>query len=135
MDGVQLDRVLDEKDLGVTITSTLSWELHIQSITAKANKVLGLLKRTCPPLKDISVRRTLYLSLVKPQVSYATQVWSPAQVRIEHVQRRATMWILQSKVGELSYRERLLKVDLLPLTFDRELKDLVLFYVYIISYI
>ena len=62
-DGVQLERVLNERDLGVTITSTLSWELHIQSITAKANKVLGLLKRTCHLLKDNSVRRTLYLSL------------------------------------------------------------------------
>ena len=64
MDGIQLERILNERDHGVTITSTLSWELHIQPITAKANKVLGLLKRTCPLLKDISVRRTLSLSLI-----------------------------------------------------------------------
>jgi len=106
--GVQLERGLDEKDLGVTITSTLSWELHIQSITAKANKLLGLIKQTCPLLKDVSVIRTLYLSLVKSQLSYATHVWSPAQMglkaKIERVQKRATR--LQSKVGELSYRER-----------------------------
>ena len=69
---------------------------------------------------------------MKSQLSYATQVWSPAQVGLkaknERVQRVATRWILHSKVGELSYRERLLKLDLLPLTFDREPKDLVLFY-------
>ena len=80
MDCVHLERVRDEKDLGVTITNTLSWELHIQSITAKANKLLGLLKRTRPLLKDVSLRRTLYLSLVKSQLSYATHAWSPAQL-------------------------------------------------------
>jgi len=98
MDDFQLGRVLDEKDLGVTNTSTLSWELHIQSITAKVNKLLGLLKWTCPLLKDVSVRRTLYLSLVRSQLSYATHVWLQAQVglkaKIERVQRRATRWIL-----------------------------------------
>ena len=114
MDGIQLERVL-----------------HIQPITSKANKVLGLLKQTCPLLKDISARRTLYLSLVKSQLSHATEVWSPAHVglkaKIERMQRRASRWILHSKVGELSYRDRLLKLDVLPLTFDRELKDLVFY--------
>ena len=46
--------------------------------TAKANKLLGLLKRTrmCPLLNDVSARCSLYLALVKSQLSYATQVWS-----------------------------------------------------------
>jgi hypothetical protein len=32
---------------------------------------------------------------------------------------------MTSRRGELSYKERLLALDLLPLTFDREVKDLV----------
>ena len=40
----KLVRVSAEKDLGVTITSTLSWHSHIHTITAKANKLLGFLK-------------------------------------------------------------------------------------------
>ena len=83
--------VSEEKGLGVIITSTLSWDSHILTITGKANKLLGLLKRTCPLLTDISVRRSLYLSLVKSQLCYATQVWSPAYVSqnatVEQVQR------------------------------------------------
>jgi hypothetical protein len=47
------------------MTGNLSWDSHIYEITAKANKLLGLLKRTCPFLTDVSVRRTLCLSLVK----------------------------------------------------------------------
>ena len=58
----ELLRVGQEKDLGVTLTSNryLSWDTHINVIVAKSNKLLGLLKRTCPLLTDVKVRRTLY---------------------------------------------------------------------------
>ena len=132
LDGTALTRVSEEKDLGVIITSTLSWDSHIHTITAKANKLLGLLKRTCPLLTGVSVRRSLYLSLVKSQLCYATQVWSPAYVtlnaKVEQVQRRASRWILRTRRDESSYKERLTLLDLLPLSLDRELKDLIFFY-------
>ena len=41
-------------------------------IVLKTNRMVGLLKRTCPLITDVEVRRTLYLSLVKSQLSYAT---------------------------------------------------------------
>ena len=62
LDGTALTRVSEEKDLGVIITSTLSWDSHIHTITAKANKLLGLLKRTCPLLTGVSVRHSVHLS-------------------------------------------------------------------------
>ena len=78
MDSTKLLRVNEEKDLGVIITENLSWESHLTCICAKANKLLGLLKRTCISIIDRSVRKTLYLALVKSNLSYATEVWSPA---------------------------------------------------------
>ena len=112
-----------------TISSNLSWDLHVTRFVLKANRMLGLLKRTCPLITDIKVRRTLYLSLVKSQLSYATVVWSPASVKLrmilERVQRRATRWILRTRIGEMSYKQRLQTPALLPLTYDRELRDLV----------
>ena len=91
LDNVELEHVSTEKDVGVNITNSLTWNTHIHSITAKANKLLGLLKRTCPLLNDVSARRSLYLALVKSQSSYATQVWSPDKIalktQIERVQR------------------------------------------------
>ena len=96
----ELLKVNEEKDLGVTVTDTLSWNPHIQNIVSKANKLLGHLKRTCPLLPDVNVRRTLYLSIVKSQLSYATVVWSPHHIylklKTERVQRRATRWILNN---------------------------------------
>ena len=35
------------KDLGLFTASDLSWNQHVDGITAKANRVLGLVKRTC----------------------------------------------------------------------------------------
>ena len=40
----QLERVTEEKDLGVIVTSTLSWDKHVHATVSKANKLLGLLK-------------------------------------------------------------------------------------------
>jgi len=72
------------------------------------------------------------VALVKSQMSYATEVWSPSHStltkKVERVQRRATRWIPQTKQGELSYKERLIHLDLLPLTYDREVKDLIFLY-------
>ena len=51
----KLLRVQEEKDLGVTISNNLMCNCHINSITAKANKLLGLLKRTCPLLTGVKV--------------------------------------------------------------------------------
>ena len=129
---VYIQRVQEVKDLGVTISCNLSWDSHVTCIVLKANRMLGLLKRTCPLITDFKVRRTLYLSLVKSQLSYATEVWSPANVKLrtilERVERRATRWILRARIGEMSYKQRLLTLRLLPLTYDREIRDIVFLY-------
>ena len=56
-------------------------------------------------------------------------------IQYEKVQRRASRWITMTKRGELSYRERLLALDLLPLNYDREVRDLVYFFKSLFSYI
>ena len=125
-------RVSSEVDLGIILTSNLTWNSHIDKIVAKANKMLGLLRRTCPLLTNCDGRRTLYLSLVKSKLSYASAVWSPYhsnnKVKLEKIQRRATRWILNLKKGDTMYKERLLTLNLVPLAYAREIKDLTFFY-------
>ena len=124
--------VNEEKDLGVVIANNLKWDSHVNGIVSKANRMLGLLKRSCPLLRDTQVRRTLYLSLVKSQVCFASEVWSPSVVGLrrllERVQRRATRWILKERTGDTPYKDRLRRLHLLPLTYDREIRDLVFLY-------
>ena len=70
----KLLRVREEKDLGVVISDKLTWDSHLHLITTKANKLLGLLKRSCPLLTKVAVRRSLYLAIVKPHLCYVTEV-------------------------------------------------------------
>ena len=44
------------------------------------------------------------------------------------MQRRASRWILRTRKDESSYKERLTLLDLLTLSLDCELKDLIFFY-------
>ena len=69
---MQLTLVAEENDLGIIVTSSLSWVKHVNAIVSKANKLLGLLKHTCPLLLNVAVRRTLYLFPFKSQLCYRT---------------------------------------------------------------
>ena len=69
-----LTRVQEEKDLGIVLSSNLTWNGHVNCIIFKANKLLGLLKRTCSLLTDTKVRRSLYLSLVKSHLTYGSEI-------------------------------------------------------------
>ena len=95
-----------EKDLGIWITDTLSWSYHTRDRCAKANKMLGFLRRAATEITDIKIRRTLYLSIVRSTLGYATQVWSPQSIdlitRTERIQRRATKFILKLTRSKLS---------------------------------
>ena len=75
------DTILEEakefKDLGILTNNGLSWNSHIDMITAKANRMLGLIKRTCMDLKDESTLKTLYCSLVRSNLEYCSVVWCP----------------------------------------------------------
>ena len=55
----------------------LPWNLHVDKITAKANGVLVLVKRTCRDLKDIDTMKALYSSLVRPLLVYSWENWKP----------------------------------------------------------
>ena len=51
--------VYEEKDLGLVILDRLTWDPHLHLITAKANNLLGLLKRSGPMLTKVAVRKAL----------------------------------------------------------------------------
>ena len=80
-------------------------------------------------LTDVKVRRTLYRALIKSQICYTIKVWSPGHLTLkqktERIPRRPTRWILRVKQGELLYKERLIQLDILPVTYDRDFRDLV----------
>ena len=118
-----------ERDLGVWISNNLTWRKQVLEQCSKANKLLGFVKRSTRNITSQSARRTLYLTLVRSQVGYATQVWSPQSVelisRLERVQRRASKYILGLPfLCEASYEQRLKKLKLLPISYWHEYLDM-----------
>ena len=45
-------------------------------MVGKANKILGMLKRTFES-RDLKLWKELYVSLVRPYLEYAVQAWNP----------------------------------------------------------
>ena len=58
IEGQPLESVNVYKDLGLFTASNLSWNQHVDKITAKASRVSGLVKRACSDLNDIGALRT-----------------------------------------------------------------------------
>ena len=64
LDNSALEEVNEFRDLGMTTDQHFHWNLHIDKVVAKANRMLELIKRTCRDLDDHKTLRTLYCALV-----------------------------------------------------------------------
>ena len=122
----ELSKVKEHRDLGIIFTENLSWHSHYEAIVAKAYKSLGLLKRTFKHTMSPQVKRTLYLTLVRPKLLYCSPLWRPYLIKdimlLERVQRRATKFILSDY--SMDYKSRLINLKLLPLMYIYELTDI-----------
>ena len=71
-----LEKVIEEKDIGVVIDSDLTFEKHINEKVNKANQMFATLRRTFQ-FMDKSTFVQLYISLVRTHLDYASSVWAP----------------------------------------------------------
>ena len=95
INNISLDIVQSFKLLGITISSDLTWTIHVDNICAKASKrlyALRILKRNGVPAEDLL---TIFCTFIRPVLEYACQVWHTSlsstlsdQI-VEHVQKRA----------------------------------------------
>ena len=87
-----------ERDLGLFVDRNLTWNKQVIEQSSKANKQLGYVKRSIIYVGNKEVKRSLYLTLVRPLLGYATQIWAPQSIKLiqhlERIQRRATKYIL-----------------------------------------
>ena len=116
----------EEKDLGVVINQTLSPSHHIATYVSRANRIVGLIKRTYENMSKRNII-ALYKSLVRPHLEYCVQAWRPHNQKdidnLEGVQRRMTKMI--NGIGGDEYNLRLSKTELLSLEMRRLRSDLI----------
>lgn len=92
----ELSAVSTYKYLGVFFSTDLSWNTHVNYISAKASRTLNFLRRN---FKDapLTLKETLYMSTVRPILEYASAVWDPHTKlnieELERVQKRAARFV------------------------------------------
>ena len=115
--GNPMQRVECYRYLGLLLTTNLSWSAHISTICTKAKKILGLIYRRFYGSANQTTLKQLYLSLVRPHLEYACQIWNPHLVRdkkmLENVQKFG--YKLAAHQWDASYQELLELFELQPL--------------------
>ena len=129
--GQIIPSVTDIKDLGEIFTSNFSFNKHINDITSKSFRLLGFLKRVLKPFKDRSVLLTLYLSLIRQKLEYASFIWAPKAKsmcdKIERVQKKFFKFMcfqMNIRCIELSYSELCYNFNVQSLSDRRKMTDL-----------
>ena len=129
MENSVLETVTEFNDLGVLVSSDLTWNNHIAHKISRANSLLGFIKRAIGFKASKKAKRTLYLSFIRSTVMYNSTIWHLNKTHLkllEGIQRRATKFILNDYNSD--YKTRLKECNLLPLCYYKELRDLYFFY-------
>jgi hypothetical protein len=135
MNNTQLGRTSDAPDLGLRITSNLTWNAHINEITSKGLRRMWFLVRTLGYEAPVKSKLITYITIVRSVLEYNTVIWNPTTIEnivsLEHVQKKCTNFILNNprwpSLNHINYKDRLIQLNLLPLTFRREYYDLIFF--------
>ena len=126
MDGVVLEEIESEKDLGVYITKDSKPSTQCTKAAQKAMNSLRLIKRTFKYF-DHDAFQTLYRTYIRPHLEYSVPAWNPGMKKdikvLEKVQRRATK--LVPELRDMSYKERLDALGLYTLETRRLRCDLI----------
>ena len=124
-----------EKDLGVHINKSFTFNEQCEILLTKANQKFGILKRTCHFVTCKNRRRVLYLALVRSQFENCSPVWRPRSItmmnKFESFQKKCIKWILSEEEKSYShevYVSKCKQVNIPPLSFRFNFNDMNLFH-------
>ena len=120
-DNSTLDNKEQVRDLGIMMSNTATFTLHIRNIVKKAREKMGWVLRVFQSRK-CSLMLTILKSLVIPLLEYCCQLWNPWKAKdiqvIAAIKRTFTYKI--TEVQHLNYWERLHELKLYSLQRRRE---------------
>ena len=117
---------LEQKDLGVWITPSMTFSVHCHKSARKANQALGMIKCNFKYISKSSLMM-LYKTFVRPHLEYCAPIWNPRYYKdidtMEKVQRRATK--LVPSISKHNYESRLHQLQLHSLYCRWQRSDLI----------
>ncbi len=115
--------------MGVIINNRLSSQEHVQEKVRNMHNLLGNMRVAFTYINE-KIRKKMITSFIRPTLEYAAVLWNSNLKKhikkIEKAQRAATRWV--SSLRDLSYEERLKKLQLSTLTERRERGDMIMLY-------
>lgn len=135
INGIQIERLNEIKDLGVTFTSTFSFNRHIIKLTADCYRQLGFILRATHDF-TCGTCMLLFNSYVRSKLEYACIIWNPKTFvhseMLEKVQKRFLRSLYLKKHGVwphlISYSTQLIEFNASLLSKRREAAQILFIY-------
>lgn len=103
IEGVPMKRVTEVRDLGVKVTTDLTFRDHISSICKKAYRNLGFILRRSHGFSNIRAVIALYNALVRSHLECNAQIWAPHEAKyslmLERVQNKYLRFLYLKMYG------------------------------------
>ena len=107
VDGCQIRRVKSVKYLGLIVDDTLTWAEHVDYISTKIRKNIGIIKRVRTFLPRHSLL-TLYRTLIEPYLRHCNTVWGQCsdtlKEKLQCLQNRVARAIAFQRYDEANHR-------------------------------
>ena len=124
-----IDKVLDFNFLGIHFNKQLNWKSHIDKLSVKCCRILGILNRL-KRILPLNIKIILYNSLMLPHLNYGITLWGFKCERILKLQKKAARILSASKYN--AHTEPLFKnLKLLKIEHILKLHELKLYYKFI----
>ena len=112
-DGTHIEEKKHLRDLGVQVSSDLTFNIHIENVVSASTRMVGWVMRTFRR-RSKTTMLTLWKSLIQSKIDYCSQLWSPndqASIsKLEGVARTFTARV--AHMDGLDYWERLEKLGM-----------------------
>ena len=112
---IQIHRTHDFNFLGLTISETLQWKAHVNKISNKISKSVGIMYRIKRYVNS-SILQLIYNALILPHLNYSLLCWGFSINRLHKIQKKAIRTICSSKYN--AHTEPLFKKLKLLNVFD-----------------
>ena len=112
LNNYEIRRVKKTKYLGMIVDDSLTWEDHIDYITLKINRGIGIIRRVRQFIPEKSLL-LLHQTLIDPYFRYCSTVWGQCgetlKNKLQALQNRAARSIAKVKYEDADHLQLLLK--------------------------
>lgn len=129
LNGIEIECVEEFNYLGITLHKNLTWKSHIQRISSKIAKVIGILNRMKHFIPSFTLK-LIYESLIVSHIRYGILIWGADVTNIYKLQKKAIRIITKSKYNAHS-SPLFKKLDILTAPDLRKQNELCFYYKFI----